>query len=62
MRALKAKRLVKVEKIRSPRHEFGYLHVLTPWGISERAALADHLRRRKIAEYERLQETSRRFY
>ena len=54
LRALIAKGLVKVENFRSSRHKLGYIHVLTPQGIAERAALADRFRRRKIAEYEAL--------
>ncbi|WP_066801106.1 MarR family EPS-associated transcriptional regulator [Sphingomonas soli] len=52
LKALIDKGLVKIENFKTSRHKLGYLHVLTPQGIAERAALTNRFLRRKLAEYE----------
>ncbi|MBX3565282.1 MAG: MarR family EPS-associated transcriptional regulator [Sphingomonas sp.] len=52
LKAMIDKGLIKIENFKTSRHKFGYLHVLTPQGIAERAALTNRFLRRKLAEYE----------
>ncbi len=54
LRALIGKGLVRLENFTASRHKLGYLHVLTPRGIAERAALTHRFLDRKLAEYEAL--------
>jgi EPS-associated MarR family transcriptional regulator len=54
LRALIEKGSVKIENFRNSRNKLGYLYVLTPEGIAERAALTGRFLRRKMAEYEAL--------
>lgn len=54
LKALIDKGLVKIENFKTSRHKLGYLHVLTPQGIAERAALTNRFLRRKLVEYETL--------
>lgn len=54
LRALIGKGLIKIENFRTSRNKLGYLYVLTPNGIAERAALTNRFLRRKLAEYEEL--------
>ena len=51
LKAVIGKGLVKVENFTASRHKLGYLHVLTPQGISERTALTQRFLQRKLAEY-----------
>ena len=37
------------------KNKFGYIYVLTPQGIAEKALLASRFLKRKMAEYEQLQ-------
>lgn len=46
--------LVKTLNFKASRHKLGYLHVLTPQGIAERASLTHRFLHRKLAEYEAL--------
>jgi EPS-associated MarR family transcriptional regulator len=54
LKALIDKGLIKIENFRTSRNKLGYLYVLTPQGIAERAALTNQFLRRKLAEYEAL--------
>ena len=51
LQAVINKGLVKVENFTASRHKLGYLHVLTPSGVAERAALTQRFLQRKLAEY-----------
>lgn len=55
LRALMEKGLIKVVNFRNSRAKIGYLYVLTPRGMEEKARLAVRFLQRKIAEYEELQ-------
>lgn len=52
LRALIDKGSVKIENFKTSRNKLGYLYVLTPQGVAERAALTGRFLRRKMAEYE----------
>ena len=55
VRALVARGLVTMENVgRNPRR-IGYVYLLTPRGVSEKARLTRQFLRRKVEEYERLQ-------
>jgi EPS-associated MarR family transcriptional regulator len=54
LKALIAKGLVKMQHFSSSKNKFGYVYVLTPRGIVERAALTSRFLKRKKAEYEAL--------
>lgn len=52
LKALVAKGHIKVDNFRASPNKLGYIYVLTPEGISHRAALAARFLKRKMAEYE----------
>lgn len=54
LRALIERGWVKVQNFSSSRNKLGYVYLLTPSGLSAKAALAQQFLRRKIAEYEAL--------
>ena len=49
LKALIDKGLIKIENFRTSSNKLGYLYVLTPQGIAERAALTNRFLRRKLA-------------
>lgn len=51
LKALIAKGLVKVQNFSHSKNKFGYVYVLTPTGIAERAALTARFLQRKKEEY-----------
>ena len=51
LKALIAKGLVKVQNFSQSKNKFGYVYVLTPTGIAERAALTARFLQRKKEEY-----------
>jgi EPS-associated MarR family transcriptional regulator len=55
LRALLDKGLVKVENFRRSDHKIGYLYLLTPSGVAEKARLTRAFLARKEAEYASLQ-------
>ena len=55
LKALIDKGWVKVHNFSQSKNKFGYIYVLTPQGIAEKAMLAGRFLRRKMAEYEQLQ-------
>lgn len=55
LKALVERGLVKVENFGASSHKLGYVHLLTPRGITERTALAAKFLKRKLAEYDALQ-------
>ena len=55
LKALMDKGLVKLENFQNSQHKFNYAYLLTPAGISEKAALTGRFLKRKMAEYEALQ-------
>ncbi len=55
LKALIDKGLVKVHNFSQSKNKFGYIYVLTPQGIAEKAMLAGRFLKRKMTEYELLQ-------
>ena len=54
LNALVAKGLVKIENFSQNQNKFGYVYLLTPSGIDEKAALTSVFLKRKMKEYEAL--------
>lgn len=54
LNALVAKGLVKIENFSQNQNKFGYVYLLTPSGIAEKAALTSGFLKRKMEEYEAL--------
>ncbi len=54
LKALMEKGLVKMQNFQQSKNKFGYVYVLTPRGIAEKAALTNRFLRRKMEEYEAL--------
>ena len=55
LNALIDKGLVKVHNFSQSKNKFGYIYVLTPKGIAEKALLAGRFLKRKMTEYDQLQ-------
>ncbi len=55
LKALIDKGWVKVQNFSQSKNKFGYIYVLTPQGIAEKAMLAGRFLKRKMTEYEQLQ-------
>jgi EPS-associated MarR family transcriptional regulator len=55
LKALIDKGWVKVHNFSQSKNKFGYIYVLTPQGIAEKAMLAGRFLKRKMTEYELLQ-------
>ena len=54
LKALMEKGLVKMKNFASSKNKFGYVYVLTPSGIAEKAAITHRFLLRKMDEYEAL--------
>jgi EPS-associated MarR family transcriptional regulator len=54
LKALIDKGWVKVHNFSQSKNKFGYIYVLTPQGIAEKALLTGRFLRRKMSEYEAL--------
>ena len=54
LNALIEKGLVKIHNFSQNQNKFGYAYLLTPSGISEKAALTGSFLKRKLQEYEAL--------
>jgi EPS-associated MarR family transcriptional regulator len=54
LNALVAKGMVKIENFSQNQSKFGYVYLLTPSGIAEKAALTSVFLKRKMDEYEAL--------
>ena len=52
LKALIEKGWIKVQNFSQSKNKFGYVYILTPRGISEKAALTSGFLKRKLAEYE----------
>jgi EPS-associated MarR family transcriptional regulator len=52
LKALIDKGWVKMQNFSQSKNKFGYIYVLTPQGIAEKAVLANRFLKRKMAEYE----------
>jgi EPS-associated MarR family transcriptional regulator len=56
VKALVEKGLVKLGNFAHSRHHLGYVYLLTPTGIAQKARMTGDFLQRKIAEYEALHE------
>jgi len=56
LRALIEKGLVKVSNFKKSEHKTAYLYNLTPHGIEEKTKITYHFLKRKMEEYEQLEE------
>ncbi len=54
LKALIDKGFVKLENFSNSRHKFGYVYILTPAGLAEKALLTGRFLKRKMREYESL--------
>jgi EPS-associated MarR family transcriptional regulator len=54
LKALIEKGLVKMKNFASSKNKFGYVYVLTPTGIAEKASITHRFLKRKMDEYEAL--------
>ncbi len=54
LKALMEKGLVKMKNFANSKNKFGYIYVLTPTGIAEKAAITQRFLRRKMDEHEAL--------
>jgi EPS-associated MarR family transcriptional regulator len=54
LRALIEKGLVKMRSFAGSKNKFGYVYVLTPSGLAEKAAMTQRFLQRKVHEYEAL--------
>jgi EPS-associated MarR family transcriptional regulator len=54
LKALMEKGLVKMKNFANSKNKFGYVYVLTPTGMAERAAITQRFLKRKMEEYEAL--------
>jgi EPS-associated MarR family transcriptional regulator len=54
LKALMKKGLVKMKNFASSKNKFGYVYVLTPTGMAEKAAITHRFLQRKMDEYEAL--------
>ncbi|RCS57436.1 MarR family EPS-associated transcriptional regulator [Parvibium lacunae] len=51
IKALMEKGLVKMKNFAKSKNKFGYVYVLTPTGMAEKARIAHHFLQRKMEEY-----------
>jgi EPS-associated MarR family transcriptional regulator len=54
LRALVEKGLVKIHNFQNSNNKMGYVYLLTPMGIAEKAGLTSRFLKRKLYEYEML--------
>ena len=54
LKALIDKGCVKMQNFAQSKNKFGYIYILTPQGIAEKAVLTGRFLERKLAEYELL--------
>jgi EPS-associated MarR family transcriptional regulator len=54
LKAMMDKGLVKMKNFAQSKNKFGYVYILTPTGIAEKAAMTHRFLQRKIEEYEAL--------
>ena len=54
LKALMEKGMVKMKNFANSKNKFGYIYVLTPTGMAEKAAITNRFLQRKMDEYEAL--------
>jgi EPS-associated MarR family transcriptional regulator len=54
LKALMEKGLVKMKNFANSKNKFGYVYVLTPTGLAEKAAITHRFLQRKMDEYDAL--------
>jgi EPS-associated MarR family transcriptional regulator len=52
LKALMKKGMVKMKNFANAKNKYGYVYVLTPKGMAEKAAITHQFLQRKMAEYE----------
>ena len=55
LKALKEKGLVKIKNFKKNPNKIGYVYILTPKGVSEKTKLTLNFMKRKMQEYDELQ-------
>jgi len=60
LKAFVGKGLVKIENFKNSENKIGYLYVLTPGGIEEKVKITYRFLKRKMREYETLEDEIRR--
>lgn len=56
LRALIDKGLIKMQNFSQSKNKFGYIYILTPSGLAEKASLTSRFLKRKMQEFEQLQQ------
>jgi len=56
IRTMVEKGLIKTENFMNSKHKIAYLYLLTPKGVEEKAKITYHFLKRKMMEYEKLEE------
>jgi EPS-associated MarR family transcriptional regulator len=56
LRALTEKGLIKMVNFAQSKNKFGYIYVITPAGLAEKATLTKNFLKRKLQEYEALKD------
>ena len=56
LKALKEKGLIKISNFKNNKHKLNYIYILTPKGISQKTKLTLKFMKRKMQEYDDLQE------
>ena len=54
LKAMMDKGLVKMKNFAQSKNKFGYVYILTPTGLAEKAAITNRFLHRKMEEYEAL--------
>jgi EPS-associated MarR family transcriptional regulator len=56
LRALIDKGLIKMQNFGQSKNKFGYIYILTPSGMAKKASLTSRFLKRKMQEFEQLQQ------
>jgi EPS-associated MarR family transcriptional regulator len=56
IKALTEKGLIKASNFKNANNKYAYLYLLTPHGLEEKARMTYHFLKRKLKEYEQLEE------
>jgi len=56
VRSLVEKGIIKLQRFKKSHNKMGYLYIITPKGMSEKAVITRKFLENKIAEYDRLKE------
>lgn len=56
IKALTEKGLIKVSNFKNSNNKYAYLYLLTPHGLEEKARITYHFLKKKLKEYEQMEE------